>query len=82
IAADVARELRVRTAARHVFLDDLATESAVRKQLAELAAAAESRGLAIGIGHPYAVTLRVLEAEMPRLRAEGFRFVRASEVVR
>ena len=82
IAANVARELNVRTASRQVFLDDLATEAAVRRQLAQLAAAAETHGTAIGIGHPHAVTLRVLAEEMPKLRAQGFRFVRASEVVR
>ena len=82
VAADVARELNVPTATRHVFLDDVATESAVRKQIGELAAAAQKRGVAIGIGHPYAVTLRVLAEELPALKARGFRFVRASEVVR
>jgi uncharacterized protein len=81
VAATVAREMNVRTATRNVFLDDVATESAVRKQLQELAAAAEKRGIAIGIGHPYPVTLRVLAQELPALRARGFRFVRASEVV-
>ncbi|HEX6642320.1 MAG TPA: divergent polysaccharide deacetylase family protein [Thermoanaerobaculia bacterium] len=81
VAAAVAREMNVRTATRNVFLDDVATEKAVRKQLAELAAAAEKRGVAIGIGHPYPVTLRVLAAELPELRARGFTFVRASTVV-
>lgn len=82
IAADVARELDVRTATRHVFLDDDASERAVRRQLAELAAAASKNGLAIGIGHPYPSTMRVLAKEMPALRSNGFRFLRASEVVR
>jgi hypothetical protein len=82
VASDVARELNVRTAARHIFLDDSATESAVRKQLQDLATAAEKRGVAIGIGHPYPVTMRVLADELPQLRARGFRLVRASEVVR
>jgi polysaccharide deacetylase 2 family uncharacterized protein YibQ len=81
VAATVAREMNVRTASRHVFLDDIATESAVRKQLAELATAANKRGVAIGIGHPYPVTLRVLADELPELRQRGFRFVRASSVV-
>lgn len=81
VAAEVARELNVRTATRHVFLDDVATESAVRRQLDELAGAASRRGVAIGIGHPYPVTLRVLAEELPELRARGFRLVRASEVV-
>ncbi len=82
IAAEVARELDVRTATRHVFLDDDASERAVRRQLAELAATASKHGLAIGIGHPYPSTMRVLADEIPELRAKGFRFVRASEVVR
>jgi polysaccharide deacetylase 2 family uncharacterized protein YibQ len=81
VAAAVAREMNVRTASRHVFLDDIATESAVRRQLAELATAANKRGVAIGIGHPYPVTLRVLAAELPALKARGFRLVRASSVV-
>ena len=82
VAEDVARELNVPTAARHVFLDDVATEQAVRQQVRELAGAARKRGVAIGIGHPYPVTLRVLAEELPELRAQGFRLVRASEVVR
>ena len=82
VAADVARELNVRTATRNIFLDDVASERAVRKQLAELADAAQKRGVAIGIGHPYPVTMRVLAEELPELKARGFRFIRASEVVR
>ncbi|HTF88702.1 MAG TPA: divergent polysaccharide deacetylase family protein [Planctomycetota bacterium] len=82
VAATVAREMNVRTATRNVFLDDVVTERAVRQQVAALADAARRRGMAVGIGHPHAVTLRVLAEEVPRLRKLGFRFVRASEVVR
>ena len=82
VAAAVAREMNVKTAARHVFLDDVQTEAGVRRQLATLSSAARAKGAAIGIGHPHEVTLRVLAAEVPKLRARGFRFARASEVVR
>jgi polysaccharide deacetylase 2 family uncharacterized protein YibQ len=82
IAASVAREMNVRTATRHIFLDDVATESSVRKQLASLAKAAQDNGVAVGIGHPHAVTMRVLAEELPGLKARGFRLVRASEIVR
>ena len=82
VAFDVARELNIPTATRHVFLDDVIEEGAVRRQVELLAALAERQGVAIGIGHPHRATLRVLKAEMPRLRERGFRFVRASEVVR
>lgn len=82
VAAQVAREMKVPTATRNVFLDDVATERAVREQLDQLASAARKRGVAVGIGHPYPVTVRVLTEELPALRARGFRLVRASEVVR
>lgn len=82
VAESVAREMNIRTVSRDVFLDSEPTERAVRKQLAALAATAESRGRAVGIGHLYPVTVKVLEEEIPALRKRGFRFVRASTVVR
>jgi len=82
VAADVASEMNVPTATRQVFLDDVATEHAVRRQLEALADAAQKRGVAVGIGHPHAVTLRVLADELPELKARGFKLLRASEVVR
>ena len=82
IAGTMAREMNIRSGSRSVFLDDVQSDAAVRRQVAQLATAAEKHGLAIGIGHPYAVTMRVLAAEMPSLRDRGFRFVRASSAVR
>ncbi len=82
VATAVARQMSVRAASRNVFLDDVATDSGVRQQLRQLAREAEQHGMAIGIGHMYPATVRVLIAEVPRLRRQGFRFVRASEAVR
>jgi polysaccharide deacetylase 2 family uncharacterized protein YibQ len=82
VAAEVARERRVRTASRSIFLDDVINEPAIRQQLRALAREAEVRGVAVGIGHMYPATVRVLLADVPVLRREGFRFVRASEAVR
>lgn len=82
LAGHLARSMRVKTASRNVFLDDVQDVAAIRRQLAELAQTARSRGVAVGIGHMYPMTVRVLTEDAPKLRAEGFRFVRASEVVR
>jgi Uncharacterized protein conserved in bacteria len=79
IALDVAKELRIRCAARDVFLDDVQSEGAVRRQLRELAQLADSQGHAIGIGHMHPLTIRVLAKELPRLRREGYTFVRVSQ---
>lgn len=81
VAGSLAKEMNIRTASRNVFLDDEQSEAAVRHQLAQLADEAESRGVAVGIGHPYPVTVKVLAEEIPKLRTRGFRFLRASAVV-
>jgi len=82
IAGTLAHEMDIPTASRSVFLDDVQSERAVRHQLGQLANAASTRGVAVGIGHMYPVTMKVLAEEAPRLRAEGFRFIRASDAVR
>jgi polysaccharide deacetylase 2 family uncharacterized protein YibQ len=82
IAGALARTMRVKTASRNVFLDDVQDVAAIRRQLAELADTAASRGVSVGIGHMYPSTIQVLTEDAPKLRAEGFRFVRASSVVR
>jgi len=82
IAGRLARTMRVKTASRNVFLDDVQDVVSIRRQLAELAETASSRGVSVGIGHMYPSTIQVLTEDAPKLRAEGFRFVRASAVVR
>jgi uncharacterized protein len=81
IAGSLARSMRVKTASRNVFLDDVQDEAAIRRQLAELASTAASHGVSVGIGHMYPSTIKVLIEDAPKLRSEGFRFVRASAVV-
>lgn len=78
----LARELKIPTASRRVFLDDVQSEAAVRRQLASLAVAAQRDGVAIGIGHMYPVTIKVLSDDVPALREKGYHLVRASEAVR
>jgi polysaccharide deacetylase 2 family uncharacterized protein YibQ len=77
-----ARAMNIPTASRDIFLDDVQSETAIRGQLAQLVARASTGTTALGIGHIYPVTVRVLAAEIPALRAQGYRFVRASHAVR
>lgn len=81
VGETLARQMNVRTAARNVFLDDVQSEDAIRRQLRELERDAAARGVAVGIGHMYPSTIKVLAEEAPKLRASGYRFRRASEVV-
>jgi polysaccharide deacetylase 2 family uncharacterized protein YibQ len=65
-----------------IFLDhDEPQPAVVRQRLATLVDAARARGFAVGIAHPHAVTAQVLGAEVPRLQAEGVRFVTVSELL-
>ncbi len=67
----VAERLQLRFARRQVFLDHVQDETAIRFQLKRLLSIAKARGQAIGIAHPYALTLDVLRQELPRINKEA-----------
>jgi polysaccharide deacetylase 2 family uncharacterized protein YibQ len=58
--AEAAARAGVMSAERDVFLDDDRSPAAVRAQLARLVREAKRKGVAIAIGHPHDVTLRLL----------------------
>jgi polysaccharide deacetylase 2 family uncharacterized protein YibQ len=81
IALRVARENGVPSVRRDVFLDSDRSPEAVEKEFARLKRLARSRGLAMGIGHPYPETLELLERELPMLAAEGIELIGIGEYV-
>ncbi|MFA6955510.1 MAG: divergent polysaccharide deacetylase family protein [Thermoanaerobaculia bacterium] len=82
LAAAVVGAGSVPVAARDVFLDDDPREIAVRRQLKELVRIADRKSYAVGIGHVYPSTVRVLIEEVPKLKALGYTFHFAKDVVR
>ena len=82
VAAEVARQVGVRTAARAVFLDNEDTEDYVRGQFRILITLAHARGQAIAIGHVGKVTARVLISLLPEFDEAGIQLVRVSDLVR
>lgn len=82
VAEKTAEEASVRATSRRVFLDDVATEDAIRGQLDELVRRAKQEGDAVAIGHPYPVTLFVLEKDLAGLADKGVKLVRVSELVK
>ena len=81
IALQVAREEGVAATRRDVFLDHERSVDAVTREFARLKAKAQRKGHALGIGHPVAETLEVLERELPLLEAQGFELVTISELI-
>ncbi|MCC5862421.1 MAG: divergent polysaccharide deacetylase family protein [Gammaproteobacteria bacterium] len=81
VAEQKAHALRVPALRRDVFLDHEATPEGVARQFARLQLLARARGSAVGIGHPYPVTLAFLEQALPQLARAGFDLVTPTELL-
>lgn len=76
-----AREHGVPALRRDVFLDADPAPAAIEAQWQRLLARARTHGVAVGIGHPYAATLALLERELPALAARGITLVPLSALL-
>jgi len=81
VALQIASELGVHATRRDVFLDPDKTSLTLQREFERLKSVARKRGSAIAIGHPYELTLALLERELPRLAEQGFDLVPVSELV-
>ncbi len=82
VAEIAAQRAGVPAASRTVFLDDVQTPDAIRKQFALAIQDAHDKGFALAIGHPHSATLQVLAEELPDLKRQGILLVFASSLVR
>jgi len=81
VALLIAREQGVPSTRRDVFLDTTPTLQAIDAEFRRLKRRARSHGVAVGIGHPYTVTLDYLEQAIPALLAEGFELIPVSKAI-
>lgn len=77
----VAQQLKVPSAERNVFLDNIQSPRAVRGQLKRLIQLSRLKGEAIGIAHPHEVTLEVLKEDIPKLPSRGVELVPVSQLL-
>ncbi len=82
VAAERAAAHQVPSAVRDVFLDNVAEEGAILRQLHRLERLALSHGEVIGIGHPYRATVAALQQWLPTLPGKGIRVQRVSRFLR
>ncbi|MGD8303367.1 MAG: divergent polysaccharide deacetylase family protein [Desulfobacterales bacterium] len=75
-----ARMFQIPFAQRDVFLDHHPTPDFIRKQIKELIRVARHNGQAVGILHPHATTLRILQEMLPDLQNK-VHLVPASKIV-
>ncbi|MFN3460096.1 MAG: divergent polysaccharide deacetylase family protein, partial [Oceanibaculum sp.] len=71
LASQVAANIDLPYSVNSRFLDDEASRTAIDRALADLERLALSTGSAVGIGHPYPVTLERLRAWLPTLSDKG-----------
>ena len=81
VAEQVAREMGVPTGRRNVFLDNERNEDYILRQFNALLGMARKSGAAVGIGHPYPETLRVLEKKLAELESCDVVLVPVSELI-
>ncbi|MGD8483399.1 MAG: divergent polysaccharide deacetylase family protein [Thioalkalispiraceae bacterium] len=81
VAIKHARDHGIHGVSRDIFLDHFKDETFIQAQLAKLVKRAKQKGSAIAIGHPYQLTLKVLEQWLPQARKLGIRLVPVSELI-
>jgi|GEM_PF-922391 len=81
VAGEMALRQELPEQSRDIFLDNIRTVDAIRKQLHKLEAIALKHGTAIAIGHPYPETLKVLQEELPQLKTKGIQLRSVSDVI-
>ena len=82
VAFAAARQMGLKTGARHIFLDNQEDVAYIRQQLRNMVRLAESRSEVIAIGHPYAETIEAIRLEKNWLESQPVEFVPASMLVR
>lgn len=81
VAAAQAQKIGLASVSRDVFLDDERTAEAITRQFQTAVQLARKQGSAVMIGHPYPVTLDVLERELPRLKAQGIEWIDLRQMI-
>ena len=82
VGVHAAQGLGVRSARRHVFLDNEQNRSYIIGQLNQAVRLAKKNGSAIAICHPHPATISALAAALPGLAGRGVTLVPASQMVR
>jgi polysaccharide deacetylase 2 family uncharacterized protein YibQ len=82
VSPGLARQMKLKTARRDIFLDNSDDPEYIRRQFNKLKIKSWGKGEAVGIGHDKKNTLAVLKKMMPELEKEGYKFVFLSELVK
>lgn len=81
VGFDLAKEMKIKTIIRDVFLDDEQNYSHSSSQIKHLVELAKKNGRALAIGHPFASTLAALRDAVPWLKQQKVEIVFVSALL-
>jgi uncharacterized protein len=81
IAYSVARELKIPSRKRDIFLDNNVSSDSIRSQVSRLIRKARIEGTALAIGHPHEATLKALQEASGQFGEQGIEIVRARDLM-
>lgn len=81
VADKAAKEMQVKYATRHVFLDNNNDKNYILGQLKQTENLALKNGYAIAIGHPKSQTFATLQEWLPTLNQKNIKLVHLSEII-
>lgn len=81
VAEQTATLYNIDNTRRNVFLDHELNRPAIEFQFQRLINLAKKNGSAVAIGHPFSMTLDVLEEKIPQLETVGIQLIKVSELI-
>ena len=81
VAFDIAKKLKIKTAARDVFLDSIKSYAFSREQIQRLVQIALKKGKGIAIGHPLESTIKAIKDSIPSIDSSGVEIVFVSQIL-
>ena len=81
VALQLAREFKIPSTQRDVFLDDSRDAVKIQQQINRLIKLARRNGYALGIGHPYPETMRLLEKMIASMAHQGIQLIPVTELI-
>lgn len=80
--AMAAQQVNMTYVAADITLDSTPSEQSIRQQLIELEKRASEKGFALGVAHPYPVTINTLKSWASTLDNRGIRLVTLTEMIK
>jgi polysaccharide deacetylase 2 family uncharacterized protein YibQ len=81
VGLQTAQSLGLKAMERSFFIDHSSDENDIKQKLEQLTQLSIATGKAIGIGHPYASTLKSLKEMIPKMQEKGIEIVPLSAVM-